>query len=70
MTEKLEKANKSKIDFLKPCPCGCGVDPAIYDYDGTFPHKTKWIKCPVCGWSTDAMTLEHCIKQWNRRAIE
>ena len=53
---------------LEPCPCGCGVHPVIYDYDGTWPYRTKWIKCPVCGWSTDASTMERCTVAWNNRA--
>ena len=68
--EGLIRAEEHDRKLLKPCPCGCGVHPVIYDYDGTFPRKTKWIKCPVCGWSTDAMTIEHCIEQWNRRVKE
>lgn len=65
-----EEKSKSQIGFLKPCPCGCKKQPVVYDHDGTFPKHTKWIRCPGCGWSTDAMTLEHCVEQWNRRVKE
>lgn len=53
---------------LKPCPCGTGYHPVIYDYDGTWPHTTKWIKCPICGWSTKASTIKKCVEEWNERA--